>query len=71
MHYANEGVSRGRDRSGLLQMNAGTIGEFIAGISAALIRSGHLFLWVDKFHLCMGIGPWVAERGLEIVDLDT
>ena len=32
---------------------------------------GHLFLWVDKYHLCRGVGLWVAEVDLEIVDLIT
>ena len=71
MRYGNEGVSRGQRRSGLLQMSEETIGEFIAGIAAALIPSGHLFLWIDKFHLCTGVGPWVEEWGLEVVDLVT
>ena len=71
MRYGNEGVSRGRRRSGLLQMSAETIGEFIAGISAALVPSGHLFLWTDKFHLCTGVGAWLGECGLEVVDLVT
>ena len=55
MRYGNEGVSRGQRLSGLLQMSEETITEFIAGISTALIPSGHLLLWVDKFHLCKGI----------------
>lgn len=71
MRYGNEGVSRGQRRSGLLQMSDETIGEFIAGIATALSPSGHLFLWIDKFHLCTGVGPWVDERGLEVVDLVT
>ncbi len=71
MRYGNEGVSRGRRSSGLPQMSEETIGEFIAGISAALIPSGHLFLWVDKFHLCKGITAWLGDSGLEIVDLVT
>lgn len=71
MQYGNEGVGRGKRRSGLLQMSEETIGEFIAGITAALIPSGHLFLWIDKFHLCTGVGPWVEEWGLEVVDLVT
>lgn len=71
MRYGNEGVSRGQRRSGLLQMSDETIGEFIAGISDALVPSGHLFLWVDKFHLCKGMGTWVGERELEVVDLIT
>ena len=71
MRYGNEGVSRGRRRSELLQMSEETIGEFVAGISAALTPSGHLFLWVDKFHLCNGIRTWLGDCGLEIVDLVT
>ena len=71
MRYGNEGVSRGRRRSELLQMSEETIGEFIAGISAALTPSGHLFLWTDKFHLCTGVGAWLGECGLEVVDLVT
>ena len=71
MQYGNEGVSRGQRRSGLPQMSEETIGEFIAGIATALIPSGHLFLWVDKFHICTGVEPWFGEFGLEIVDLIT
>ena len=71
MRYGNEGVSRGRRRSELLQMSEETIGEFIAGISAALIPSGQLFLWTDKFHLCKGVGTWLGNGGLEVVDLVT
>ncbi len=71
MRYGNEGVSRGRRRSALPQMSEETIGEFIAGISDALIPSSHLLLWVDKFHLCKGVGTWLADGGLEVVDLVT
>ena len=71
MQYGNEGVSRGQRRSGLPQMREETIGEFIAGIATALIPSGHLFLWVDKFHICTGVEPWLTRHGLEIVDLVT
>lgn len=71
MQYGNEGKTRGRARSSLPQMSEETIGEFIAGIAAALIPSGHLFLWIDKFHLCTGVEPWFNEFGLEIVDLIT
>lgn len=71
MQYGNEGVSRGRARSSLPQMNQEMIAEFIAGIATALIPSGHLFLWVDKFHICTGVEPWLTQHGLEIVDLVT
>ena len=52
-------------------MSEETIVRFIAGIADALRPSGHLFLWIDKYHLCRGVGPWVAEVDLEIVDLIT
>ena len=71
MQYGNEGVSRGRARSALPQMSEETIGKFVAGIAGALIPSGHLLLWVDKYHLCTGVGSWVDERSLEVVDLIT
>lgn len=71
MQYGNEGAGRGRRRSALPQMDDATIARFIAGIARVLIPSGHLFLWVDKFHLCSGVGHWTAPPGLEIVDLVT
>ena len=71
MCYGKEGVGRGRARSALPQMSEATIVRFIAGIAEALTLSGYLFLWVDKYHLCRGVGPWVEEVDLEIVDLIT
>ena len=71
MAYGNEGVSRGQRRSSLPQMDEGTIAEFIRRIAKALIPSGHLFLWVDKFHLCQGVQPWFDDVGMEIVDMVT
>ena len=73
MQYGNEGGSRGQRRSGLPQMQDDAIAAFIGGIARVLPPSGHLFLWVDKFHLCQGVGPWLAAAGLnlEIVDLVT
>lgn len=71
MQYGNEGVSRGRARSELSQMSEAVIADFVRGISRVLMPSGHLFLWVDKFHLCTGVRPWLEDCGLEIVDLVT
>lgn len=71
MQYGNEGVNRGRARSQLPQMDGDTITNFIAGIARALIPSGHLILWVDKFHLCSGIRPWLDDAKLTMVDLIT
>ena len=69
--YGNEGKQRSRRRSALDQMPEETIREFLHGIDRALIPSGHLFLWVDKFHLCEGARPWLEGTDLEIVDLVT
>ncbi len=69
--YGNEGVLRGQKRSALPQMSSEKIGEFIRGIGRVLGPSGHLFLWIDKYHLCSGIGEWVEGTDLETVDLVT
>ncbi len=71
MQYGNEGVTRGRRRTMLQQMTEHTITEFIEGIARTLQPSGHLFLWVDKYHLCTGVRPWLAPSGMQIVDLVT
>ena len=71
LSYGNEGESRGRKRSSLDQMSIGAIQEFILRISRVLIPSGHLFLWMDKFHLCSGFSDWFGETPMEIVDMIT
>ena len=71
MKYGNEGERRGRQRGALPQMDGGVIAEFIARIAEAFTPSGHLFLWVDKYHLCSGVGDWLEGTDLEIVDLVT
>ena len=71
MKYGNEGKRRGRQRGELPQMNGDVIAEFITRIAAALTPSGHLFLWVDKYHLCSGVGDWLEGTDLEIMDLVT
>ncbi len=69
--YGNEGVLRGQKRSALPQMSSETITDFIRGIHRVLGPSGHLFLWIDKFHLCSGIEDWTRDTTLETVDLIT
>ena len=69
--YGNEGKTRGRRRAALAQMSETVIARFLQGIDRALIPSGHLFLWVDKFHLCQGVRPWLDGTELDIVDLVT
>ena len=68
MKYGNEGA-RQKGRVELPQMDDETIRAFIQEINRLLMPSGHLFLWVDKFHLCQGIWPWLAGTDLNIVDL--
>ena len=69
--YGNEGRKRGRARAELKQMTGKKIGEFIRGIDRALIPSGHLFLWMDKFHLCTGFSDWLSGTSLDVVDMLT
>lgn len=66
--YGNEG-DRQRARTELRQMPEGEIRQFLRGIDRALMPTGHLLFWTDKFHLCTGIGPWLDGTNLDIVDL--
>ena len=69
--YGNEGVSRGKQRASLPQMDERTIAQFVQEIDRVLIESGHLFLWMDKFHLCTGFREWLAGTSLDVVDMIT
>jgi len=71
LSYGNEGKNRGKRRYSLVQMDEATIANFIRGIAKALIPSGHLFLWIDKFHLCQGFKSWADGTQLDVVDLIT
>ena len=66
--YGNEG-SRQKKRSVLPQMSETQIISFIEAIDKALMPSGHLLLWTDKFHLCTGIANWLVGTDLNPVDL--
>lgn len=70
MKYGNEG-ERQKERAALEQMGEETIKLFIREIDRVLIPGGHLFLWVDKFHLCEGTAPWTFGTSLSVVDLIT
>jgi site-specific DNA-methyltransferase (adenine-specific) len=70
MKYGNEGA-RQKLRAELTQMTPETIKNFIIEINRVLIPSGHLFLWIDKFHLCEGVNSWLEGTDLNIVDLIT
>jgi site-specific DNA-methyltransferase (adenine-specific) len=69
LSYGNEGVSRGKERSSLPQMSEELIVQFILEINRVTVPSGHLFLWVDKFHLCEGIVGWLAKTNFSVVDM--
>ena len=69
--YGNEGRGRGRTRVALPQMDAHLIAQFVAGIARCLTPGGHLFLWLDKFHLCTGVQSWLDGTFLTTVDLVT
>ena len=68
--YGNEG-ERQKGRAELAQMGDDVIVDFIREIDRVLMPSGHLMLWVDKFHLCTGIAEWLRDTQLQIVDLIT
>ena len=70
MKYGNEG-ERQSGRASLEQMGEDIIIEFIKEIDRVLCPSGHLMLWVGKFHLCEGVKPWVSGTNLNLVDMLT
>ena len=49
--YGNEG-QRQRGRATLTQMSLETIREFLQELARVIIPSGHVMLWVDKYHFC-------------------
>lgn len=71
LKYGNEGKGRGKARYDLPQMDEDTIKAFIKEIDRVLKPSGYLFLWVDKFHLCNGIGVlgWLNDTEFNLVDM--
>ena len=70
MRYGNEG-ERQKGRSALIQMSEESIKSFIAEINRVLKPSCYLMLWIDKFHLCEGVGSWLDSTILHVVDLIT
>ncbi len=71
MAYGNEGKARGKERCDLPQMTSEMISGIARELCRVLVPSGHLFLWVDKFHLCEGYRGWLDGTILETVDLVT
>ena len=70
LSYGNEGKVRGKRRAQLKAMTDATIHCYFDRIASLLRPSGHCFLWVDKYHLCEGIQPWVGDK-LQVVDMLT
>lgn len=68
--YGNEGA-RQKGRASLTQMPEEVIRKFITELSRVIAPSGHLMLWIDKFHLVEGVKPWLADTKLELVDMIT
>ncbi len=69
--YGNEGIKRGKARCSLQQMPEEIIRRFVGEIDRLLIPNGHLFLWMDKFHVCTGFTHWLEGTRLETVDMIT
>jgi site-specific DNA-methyltransferase (adenine-specific) len=70
LSYGNEG-DRQQDRVMLDQMTTEIIQNFCKEIDRILVPSGHLFLWVDKFHLVEGTKQWFEGTNIKTVDLLT
>ena len=69
LQYGNKGKSRNKGRSSLQQMPEPLIANFVPAIDRVLTPSGHLFLWMEKFHLCQGFRSWLKDTDLDVVDL--
>src|SRR3954453_22204393 len=52
-------------------MGPETIGEFLQELARVIIPSGHVMLWLDKYHLVDGIKPWIADLPVSPVDMIT
>ena len=71
MSYGNEGKGRQKGRAELPQMPETMIINFINEIDRCLHPSGHLMVWIDKFHLVVGTSHWFSDTQLEYVDMLT
>lgn len=70
MAYGNEGA-RQKGRAALTQMPEEIIRRFLARLAEAVRPSGHLMLWVDKFHLVEGVQSWFEGLPFRPVDAIT
>ena len=69
LQYGNEVKNLSKNRAALKQMPEETILEFLNAIDEALLPSGHLLLWADKFHTINSARDWIDSTALQIVDL--
>ena len=69
--FGNEGKKRGQRQCSPPQMSEKIITNIVRSIAVVLIPTGHLFLRMDKYHLCAGIHKWINGSKLEIVDFLT
>ena len=69
LKYGNEGNNRGKARHNLPQMTEEKIIEFIEEFNRIIQPTGHLFLWIDKFHLCQSILTWFENTDFNLVDM--
>lgn len=69
LKLGNEGKSRQVERSTLAQMSDEQITRIVAGIVQALRPSGHLFLWMDRYHLVEGSHRGWLPAGVEVVSM--
>ncbi len=68
--YGNEGA-RQKGRATLSAMSEEVIGAIIGHIARVVRPSGHVMLWIDKFHLVEGVQAWLHNTPLQIVDMLT
>ena len=71
LKYGNESTSRNHVRVALPQMDEDVIISFVQELARVIIPSGHLFLWMDKFHLCSDFRNWIKGTKLSVVDMLT
>ena len=72
LKFGNEGKNRGQARCALIPMDDKMIKSFFKELDRVLKDSGHLFVWVDKYHLCEGSAlDWSTDTNFQQVDMIT
>lgn len=68
LQYGNEGKCQ-KGRCELELMDEETIIKFIHEMNRVMKDGGHLFLLVNKFHLCQDVLNWFADTNFNLVDM--